>query len=461
LRPRLEALEDRTLLSSYSAAGVSDLIADINAANKAGGTNAITLAAASTSPYVLTAVDNTTNGANGLPVIGGKYGDNLTIIGNGDTIERSTAALTPAFRLFDVASGSSLTLQNVTLQNGLASGSGSAADGGAIYNQGTLTLTGATVQNNAVVGSNGAAGLITWQKNQSNQINGQAGGDAAGGGIWSSGSLTLQGGTILQANQAIGGQGGAAGAYLRSGSVSVPGKGGAGGGGFGGGLYQASGSVNGTNATLVSNTAAGGAGGNGYEFLGGTFVGGYYSAGIGGSGAGGGLFTAGGTLNLSSVSVQSNRAQGGVGGGFTYSFLDVPGTGGVGYGSGIYIAGGTVTLATINLLSNDAWGGQGGDGGNGTGGSGGNAYGGGLYVGGGSVTLTNSTMTQNGALGGDDGRGGGIPPPSYGFGGGIYIASTGTLYLDSFTVANTINNFVKGSASDYSASDIDGTYILS
>ncbi len=39
----LEPLEDRCLLSSYTAATVSDLIADINAANAAGGSNTISL----------------------------------------------------------------------------------------------------------------------------------------------------------------------------------------------------------------------------------------------------------------------------------------------------------------------------------------------------------------------------------------------------------------------------------
>ena len=100
----LEHLEDRALPSSYSAASVSALIADINAANTAGGANTITLTAPTTSPYVLTAVNNTTNGGtdgNGLPVIAAN--DNLTIVGNGDTIERSTASGTLAFRLFDVA----------------------------------------------------------------------------------------------------------------------------------------------------------------------------------------------------------------------------------------------------------------------------------------------------------------------------------------------------------------------
>src|SRR5262245_60268414 len=89
-RPRLEALEARTLPSTYYAATASDLIADINAANKHGGTNTIVLTAPTTSPYVLTAVDNTTDGATGLPVISSNKGDNLTIVGNGDTIERST-----------------------------------------------------------------------------------------------------------------------------------------------------------------------------------------------------------------------------------------------------------------------------------------------------------------------------------------------------------------------------------
>ena len=47
-------------LASFTAATVSALIADINAANTAGGANTITLTAATTAPYVLTAVNNTT-----------------------------------------------------------------------------------------------------------------------------------------------------------------------------------------------------------------------------------------------------------------------------------------------------------------------------------------------------------------------------------------------------------------
>jgi hypothetical protein len=121
----LEPLEDRLVLSNFTASSVPELIADIRAAHKAGGSNTITLQAGTA--FTLTAVNNTTDGATGLPVIKAK--DQLTIVGNGDTIARSTAAGTPPFRLFDVASGASLTLENLTVQGGLAMGSGVAAEG--------------------------------------------------------------------------------------------------------------------------------------------------------------------------------------------------------------------------------------------------------------------------------------------------------------------------------------------
>jgi hypothetical protein len=55
-------------------------------------------------------------------------------------IARTTANGKPAFRLFDVASGAGLALGNLTLQGGLAVGWGVSAEGGAVYNQGTLDL---------------------------------------------------------------------------------------------------------------------------------------------------------------------------------------------------------------------------------------------------------------------------------------------------------------------------------
>jgi len=460
-------LEDRALLTAYTAATAADLIADINAANKHGGANTITLAAPTASPYVLTAVNNATDGANGLPVIGGNKTDNLTIFGNADTIERSTAAGTPTFRLFDVASGSSLTLELLTLENGVAQGSGPAADGGAVYNQGSLTLMSATVQDNTAQGANGADGLRTQKKSQSAAINGQAGADAAGGAVWSSGSVSLEGVTILAQNQALGGSGGAGGVFSGA-SVDFAGSGGAGGGGFGGALYLAGGGVNIAAATLTDNTAAGGAGGDAFVSYGGGNWGGNSDGGSGGVGAGGALFAAGGALEVSNLTVQANQALGGTGGGATL-FFEVAGDGGAAYGGGIDIAGGTATLATSGLLSNVAQGGKGGSGYNQQGGSGGNAFGGGLYAGAGTVALTNDTVTGNDAAGGSIGPYVGANDPTAGIsppgpnngtaaGGGIEIASAAAVSLDSFTVNNTTNNQIFTSFQVWAVSNIDGTY---
>jgi hypothetical protein len=74
-RLTLEHLEDRTTPSTFNAATVSDLIADINAANKAGGASTIALTAPTSSPYIPTVVHNVTcggldggSGGHGLPV---------------------------------------------------------------------------------------------------------------------------------------------------------------------------------------------------------------------------------------------------------------------------------------------------------------------------------------------------------------------------------------------------------
>src|SRR5262245_38933327 len=82
--PRLEPMEDRIVPASYAAANVTELIASINAANATVGADTITLAAGKT--FTLTVADNTTDGPTGLPVIAA--GEDLTIVGNGDVVER-------------------------------------------------------------------------------------------------------------------------------------------------------------------------------------------------------------------------------------------------------------------------------------------------------------------------------------------------------------------------------------
>jgi hypothetical protein len=329
VRLGVEALEDRTLPSSYTAASVSDLIADINAVNTTGGSNTIALVAGTT--FALTAVNDTTHGATGLPQIAAT--DNLTILGNGATIARSTALGTPSFRLFDVASGASLSLSSLTLQGGLAFGSGVAAEGGAIYNQGILNLSGVTVQNNVAQGAEGGLNL--------------PGQSAAGGGIYSAGVLTLQASSI-QNNQAIGGQGGQGEGPPSRGGYPIAAPGGAGGSALGGGLYVGGGAASLTDTILAGNTAQGGLGGNGS--VGGVVVG---VDAMGGSG---------------SVNIPGGKG----------------GTGGAGLGAGLYAAGGTITLVNDSVTNSSAQGGAGGNGGagkpKGANGSPGLGEGGGLYV---------------------------------------------------------------------------------
>jgi hypothetical protein len=373
----LERLEDRTVPANFTASTVAQLIADINAANAAGGSNTIVLAANTT--FDLTAVNNTTNGANGLPVIAAK--DSLTITGQGgDVIQRDTAA--PAFRLFDVASYASLTLTNLTVQNGLALGSGSSAEGGALYNQGSLALNSVTVQSNSAQGSNG----VRSKNKPQNHDNGQ---DASGGGIWSSGTLTVAGGTVIQGNQAVGGSG-------------APSTDAAGGNAFGGGLFIAGGKASLTRFTLENNAAKAGSGGNSINYV-----------------------------------------------------NPIPGPGGPGgsaYGGALAVLGGSVTL-TNGLLENDSV--MGGPGGTGfPGGAGNNGVGGGLYAGSGAtVALCGDTLEFNevsGGLGATNGQG---------RGGGLFMDPKAALYLDSVTLANTLNN-TDSSGTNGSTANIDGSYVL-
>jgi hypothetical protein len=402
-------MEDRTLPSTFNAATVSDLIADINAANAAGGTNTITLSAPTNNPYVLTAVDNTADGATGLPVIAKK--NNLTIIANGDTIEREMSA--PYFRLFDVAGGASLTLENVTLQNGLAFGSGTSAEGGGIYNQGTLVLDGATVQQNEALGSNGS--------NATSKTAATSGQDAAGGGIWSKGSLTLENGAQILSNLAQGGGAGDFGTVSCSKFVN-------GGKASGGGVFVVGGTANFSSVTLSNNKALGGAAGFTVVVIGSPpNQQAYFEAlGNGGSAYGGalGVENGTGTVSLTSVQVTNNQADGGPIPFSASLSCGLPPSNG--YGGGIYVAGGRVTLGNDTVANNHA-----GRGDVGTGYGAGS--GGGICATGGTVTLSGNTVQSNTAS--DNG-------------GGLYV-SNATLTLsgdmvNSNTAADGGGLFVPG-----------------
>jgi CSLREA domain-containing protein len=181
------------------------LIAAINTANSNGEADTIALAANCT--YTLTAVDNTNDGANGLPSIS----SDITIVGNGTIIERSGAA--PAFRLLHIAASGALTLDGVTLRGGQTDVvSFPSASGAAIFNnRGGLTIRNSHITLNTSIGS--GAGIYNYSGTllltRSTISQNTAGGD--GGGLQNDGGpapavATIENSTIA-ANVAGGGGG--------------------------------------------------------------------------------------------------------------------------------------------------------------------------------------------------------------------------------------------------------------
>jgi hypothetical protein len=301
----------------FNANNVAELISAINSANQNAEPDSIALATGTT--FTLTLANTSTNGPTGLPVISAS--ESLSIFGNGSIIERSAAAETPAFRLFDVAVGAALTLENLTLQGGHLYGSQvltgeASAKGGAIYNQGDLVMHNVTVEGNTALGHIG-----TYSRGFS----------AAGGGVYSSGSFAMRGGAI-QNNLAQGGLGGHS-FVGRDGAT----PGGPGGHGWGGGLYVAGGTATLNEVALSYNTAQGGAGRSGVTYISrGQRI--ATPGGRGGDGSGGGLFAADGAITLHDGVVAGNTASGGTGG--AGGFGPPPGAGGgagLARGGGLYI----------------------------------------------------------------------------------------------------------------------------
>jgi CSLREA domain-containing protein len=119
---------------------VAALKSAIITANGNGQPDIINLA--SSGAYLLTSIDNSVNGATGLPVITG----DLAVNGNGSILQRSTATGIPEFRVLQVTNGATLSCNDITISAGKASGSFPANAGAGIFvNQAMLSLTNSTV----------------------------------------------------------------------------------------------------------------------------------------------------------------------------------------------------------------------------------------------------------------------------------------------------------------------------
>jgi CSLREA domain-containing protein/MYXO-CTERM domain-containing protein len=298
------------------------------------------------------------------------------------------------FRILHVHPQGKLTLRGVTLRGGRSFSIvddiqpvGDGGDGAALRNEGVADLV------DIVATDNRTEGYTVDQQNPAIAVN------AAGGALFNSGTLRVEGCTLF-ANDAVGGNGGSA----TTGDDYVTGGGAGGGGaGLGGALYNQDGQARLVNCTLTMNSATGGRGGAGGDDEDNTIT--TTRGAPGGSHGGGGGIEGGG--------VNGNFGGGGGGGG---TFVDDDGsdrlgfpggTGGLGGGGGGSGASAAGTTDTPEAAPGGYGGGRGGVSTFvGAGGGGGGALGGAIFDRSGWVILDNVTIVDNSVTAGAAGGGG-------------------------------------------------------
>jgi hypothetical protein len=311
-----EAATTSVACTGSNATDVSALVAAITAADGAAGPQVIALTPGCT--ISLGAVDNTTDGPTGLPVVSNA----VTISGDRDTIRRSTAPHTPAFRLLDVAAGGRLSLSGLTLSNGAA-----ALSGGAVSSHGPLQISGATIVGNRA-GVNGGAVFAGSELVVSGSTVSANTAGSFGGGLFGSGTLTVSGTTVSANSAGLGGGGALAdGLTAVSASSFLGNHGGSG----GGGLLALSSSTLALNASTFSGNDATQGGGlavnNAASVIDSTFGGNSATS-------GGGVYTNAGVVALVNDTVAGNHASGS--------------------GGGIVTTGSAVTTVTNSIVADNA-----------------------------------------------------------------------------------------------------------
>ena len=143
---------------------VAGLIAAINSSNANPDADVINLAAGGT--YTLTSIagPDSFHGNTGLPIVHGpseQVHASLTINGNGATIQRSSVAGTPLFRIFHVLFAD-VVLDGVVIRNGY--GQGSRCGGGGLY----LNVSNVTILNSTITENFGFEGGGICNNNASN-----------------------------------------------------------------------------------------------------------------------------------------------------------------------------------------------------------------------------------------------------------------------------------------------------
>jgi hypothetical protein len=380
-RPRFLSLEDRCTPTTLSVTNLNDdgpgslrqaiLSAENETANPGADTIVFSGAAVGGTVNLLSFDNRAAGTADDTQPVGPTafiLTTPVTLLGTGETITRATGSAN--FRLFQVTAAGTLTIQNLTLSNGMAqggaalNGGGAAGLAGAIYNQGTLVVQGCTLTGNQAIGG-GNAGV----------------GTNGGGGLGGPGDAGNNGGAPNGGAFGGGGTGGSGGFGGGGGSGNSGGAGGfGGGGGFGTGLNGGGGGFGGGGGN--GNISSGGIGGQG------GFGGGFGGAGFdplrggGGAGMGGAVFNQGGSVTIVNSTIAGNTARGA-------DSIGAGTGGGSGLGGGVFSLNGSLTLTNATIAGNTVIRGHGGF-------QDGDASGGAVYVVG--LNVGTVTPTQNVAI---------------------------------------------------------------
>jgi hypothetical protein len=248
---------------------VQNLIAAISIANTNGQPDVLNLA--NNGVYSLAAIDNSTDGLNGLPsIINDGPGNGVIINGNGSILQRGIASGLGLLRILHIGDNGVLEVNSTRIQNGRALGQGAG-----IFNRGRLVLDQCVVSDNLVL-----------------NIPGLPATPLGGGGIFNVGILELKetmilNNTVLAATERL---------------VGVNGM-----DAVGGGICNSmEGIASVANSCVASNLVKGG------DVL--------QDRAWGGSGRGGGIYNEpGARLELINCTLSYNRALGGNGGAFLHS----------------------------------------------------------------------------------------------------------------------------------------------
>ncbi len=434
LRP--EVLEDRRVLSSFTVSNALDsgpgsLRQAVLDANGSAGADTISFA----------------RSVKKITLTGGELdiSDDLTIDGPG--ARKLTISGNHASRVFGVLAGAQVTIDGLTVTDGLADGAAPyyPSSGGGILNLGSLTLDHVVVDGNKSVGD---PNVVIAASAIFNSLGG-----ALGGGIENFGTLQVTCSTISN-NQALGADdadgsslpfpsfpgnalGGGIGNFgvlsvtdsRLEGNLALAGDGGIGAfaaiGGGGGIVNDNTLTVDGT--TFRDNQAIGGSNSlspthNGHA-LGGGIMSGTLLALIGGGDS---------SLTVSESTFTLNRAVGGNRNQVTDAIVPPSEAPDNGYGGGILVYQGAASISGTTLTRNEAIGGTG----YGIDGKGSLGVGGGIFfynfVGGVTASVVGCTIRDNSAIGGD-GEAGVIG--GKGLGGGFAVGGLGSPYTAAGAVS--------------------------